>query len=90
MLRFLKKKIEIYYNKKKNVVLGSLPKFNGLSLIDIGAAGDLQPRFKAVEKYLNYYGFEPDSRSRKKLLKKKIYVKIILYFPMLYLKIIKE
>jgi hypothetical protein len=81
MLRFLKKKIDIYYNKKKNVVLETLPKFNGVSLIDIGAAGDLQPRFKAIEKYLNYYGFEPDSRSRKKLLKKKNLCKNYTLFP---------
>jgi hypothetical protein len=71
-------------------MLGTLPKFNGVSLIDIGAAGDLQPRFKAIEKYLNYYGFEPDSRSRKKLLKKKIYAKVILYFHMLYPTVIKQ
>ena len=81
MLGFIKKKIENYYNKKKSLVLGTLPKFNGISLIDIGAAGDLQPRFKAIEKYLNYYGFEPDPRSRKKLLKKKNLCKNYTLFP---------
>ena len=38
-----------------------------LTLIDIGAAGDIEPRWKSISRHLNYIGFEPDERSRKLL-----------------------
>ena len=34
-----------------------------LTLIDIGAAGDIELRWKRVNGLLNYIGFEPDDRS---------------------------
>ena len=40
-----------------------------ISLLDIGAAGDIQPRWEVVSKYINYIGIEPDSRSRVSLKK---------------------
>ena len=43
----------------------SLP--NGLTLLDIGAAGGIQPRWGKVCEYLNFIGVEPDSRSNKGL-----------------------
>jgi len=39
-------------------------------LLDIGAAGDIQPRWKKIEPLLNYIGFEPDDRSFELLVKK--------------------
>lgn len=36
----------------------------GLTLIDIGAGFDIEPRWKRIEPFLNYVGFEPDQRSR--------------------------
>lgn len=36
---------------------------NGISLVDIGAQGGLEPRWRGLEQYLNYCGFEPDLRS---------------------------
>lgn len=57
--------------KKKNYAISLLPNFKGITLIDIGAAGDIEPRWKAVEQNLNYIGFEPDKRSRALLQKKK-------------------
>lgn len=39
-----------------------------ITLIDIGAAGDIEPRWKSVSRHLNYIGFEPDERSRKELI----------------------
>ncbi len=48
-----------------------LKQHGGLALIDIGAAGDLPPRFKPVEPWLAYVGFEPDDRSRTELLSKR-------------------
>lgn len=70
-MKKLLKIIESSHNKKTNLALLALPKFEGITLIDIGAAGGIQPRWKAVEANLNYIGFEPDERSRKELLDKK-------------------
>ena len=41
---------------------------NSLSLIDVGAAGEIQPRWLRVASSLSYTGFEPDSRSREQLV----------------------
>ena len=48
--------------------LNLLPKFNGIGLVDIGAAGDIEPRWKSFEKNLYYVGFEPDEKSRNEIL----------------------
>ena len=55
----------IYFNKKYLNALKSLPNNGEITLIDIGAAGDIEPRWKPFEEFLNYIGFEPDERSRK-------------------------
>ena len=34
-----------------------------ITLLDIGAAGDVEPRWKKIINFVNYIGFEPDSRS---------------------------
>ena len=52
-------------NNKTIELFKSLP--NGLTLLDIGAAGGIEPRWKKVCEYLNYIGVEPDSRSNKGL-----------------------
>ncbi len=41
----------------------ALPSNSALGFIDVGAAGGLEPRWKMIEKYLHYTGFEPDKRS---------------------------
>ena len=51
-------------------VAKNLPHLDQISLVDVGAAGDIQPRWKSAETYLSYHGFEPDERSREDLLKK--------------------
>jgi FkbM family methyltransferase len=61
--------LKTFLNKKRNEnilrVLSTLPMDNsGLTLIDIGAAFDIEPRWKRIEPFLNYVGFEPDERSR--------------------------
>jgi len=72
------------YTTTINKLISTLELKNGLTLIDLGAAGKIMPRWMRIESFLNYHGFEPDNRSRKKLLKKqnkcisyKIYDKII-------------
>ena len=39
-----------------------------LTLVDIGAAGQIEPRWRRVAACLDYVGFEPDERSRATLL----------------------
>ena len=71
MQNYLRKLAKIFkknrrnYNDKAIEIFKSLP--NGLSLLDIGAAGGIQPRWEKVCEYLNYIGVEPDSRSNKGL-----------------------
>ena len=40
-------------------------------LVDIGAAGEIQPRWKRISPLLDYIGFEPDERSYNNLIKKE-------------------
>lgn len=35
-----------------------------IHFVDVGAAGDIPPRWKTVQQYVSYVGFEPDDRSR--------------------------
>jgi FkbM family methyltransferase len=35
-----------------------------LTLIDVGAAGDIEPRWRKIASLVHYVGFEPDARSR--------------------------
>ncbi|MDO8307730.1 MAG: FkbM family methyltransferase [Actinomycetota bacterium] len=39
-----------------------------LRLVDVGAAGELEPRWRRVSGAVDYVGFEPDERSRARLL----------------------
>ena len=65
------------YTKKLNKAISSLELNDGIGLIDIGAAGEIMPKWKRIESQINYHGFEPDKRSREKLLIKKIDVILI-------------
>ena len=58
----------------ENHLFSALGKFKNtcnnfsITLIDIGAAGDIEPRWKSISSHLNYIGFEPDERSSKELI----------------------
>ena len=56
--------------RKINKSFDLLKLTSGITLVDVGAAGEIMPRWKRVQQYLNYHGFEPDERSRKSLLNK--------------------
>lgn len=56
--------------KQINHAISLLPKSTPVTFIDIGAAGEIEPRWKAIETRLNYVGFEPDPRSYHPLVKK--------------------
>lgn len=49
--------------EKLNHALKNLLENERIVLLDIGAAGDIQPRWKRISPLLNYIGFEPDVRS---------------------------
>jgi FkbM family methyltransferase len=64
LIRIILKKLQRVSKFKINRLLDSLPDFSGITLIDIGAAGDIEPRWKQISNILNYVGFEPDARSQ--------------------------
>jgi FkbM family methyltransferase len=45
-------------------VLTSLLNKNAINLLDVGAAGGIEPRWKKISRKINYFGFEPDERAR--------------------------
>ena len=54
--------------KKKNILFSQIAKeTQGLTLLDLGAAGNIEPRWKVISPYLDYIGVEPDKRSNKLL-----------------------
>jgi len=52
-------------------IIGSINPNIKITLLDIGAAGDVEPRWKKIINFVNYIGFEPDNRSFQQLTKKK-------------------
>ena len=72
MLKKLLKKISFLRKKRKIKLLQNLYKeSDGVSLLDVGAAGNIMPRWVSVARYLNYIGVEPDKRTNQEL--KNIY-----------------
>ena len=63
--KYFKSLLYLYIEKEKklNTVLSNMPDKQCINFIDIGASGGLEPRWKAIEKHISYYGFEPDKRS---------------------------
>lgn len=57
--------------RKLERILATLPEFRHIHLIDIGAAGDIEPRWRSISRFVNYLGFEPDERSRVELIDRK-------------------
>jgi FkbM family methyltransferase len=69
------------FNEKKHLTrsFSRLPSNDGLGLVDVGAAGGIEKRWQAATEDLNYYGFEPDERSFKKLQSHKIAKSSVIY-----------
>jgi FkbM family methyltransferase len=67
VLKNLIRDIIVYINSRKARHYQDLLKniLNGqhITLIDIGAADDIEPRWKKISSFLSYVGFEPDQRS---------------------------
>ena len=64
------KSLRSKYNKSLTIALNALPLTEGIALIDVGAAGDIEPRWKEIQEFISYIGFEPDERSRSALISK--------------------
>jgi len=71
MIRKIKSKIRNNFQTYLSQTLNHLPNHGSVTLVDIGAAGSIEPRWKPYTKHINYIGFEPDKRSREALLNKK-------------------
>mgnify|MGYP006109627661 CR=1 FL=1 len=71
LIRVLRETIKKFFEARILNVIDILPNGGILTLIDIGAAGEIQPRWKPFSKKLKYIGFEPDKRSRDTLNNKK-------------------
>jgi hypothetical protein len=61
MLRYFTSRKHSFFETK---VLSSLLNKNVVNLLDIGAAGGIEPRWKKISSKINYFGFEPDERVR--------------------------
>lgn len=70
IVRKLKSYIQNLFLNPFLQAMSSLPSGGMVTLFDVGAAGDIEPRWKVFSPYLNYVGFEPDERSCKQLLEK--------------------
>ena len=71
LVRVLRDTIKKFFEARILRVIDILPNGGIVTLIDIGAAGEIQPRWKPFSKKLKYLGFEPDKRSRDTLNNKK-------------------
>ena len=66
-LRYLITSLQHLGGFRLNKVLHLLPEFAEITLVDIGAAGGLEPRWNQIARNINYIGFEPDISAHKKL-----------------------
>ena len=66
MKRFIKSLRKLFRERLNEVDLNALEillQKESISIIDLGAAGGIEPRWAKISAYLNYFGFEPDSRA---------------------------
>jgi len=67
-LRYLTTRLQHLGESRLNKVIHLLPEFAEITLVDIGAAGGLEPRWNQIARNINYIGFEPDISAHKKLV----------------------
>jgi FkbM family methyltransferase len=71
ILRGLKRKLNNFFLSPSVQAVKALPSNGEVCLLDIGAAGGVETRWKPFVQFLNYVGVEPDERSRSTLLNSK-------------------
>ena len=63
MISFFKKLLRYRFLYKKRLIKKIASKTNGITLLDVGAAGGIQSRWNNISNNINYIGIEPDLRS---------------------------
>jgi FkbM family methyltransferase len=71
MFRALKRTLNNFFLSHSVQAVKSLPSNGEVCLLDIGAAGEVEPRWRPFIQFLNYVGVEPDERSRSTLKNNK-------------------
>ena len=66
----LKKVWQRKINKKNNLLRKLAKETQNITLLDIGSAGGIEPRWKPIAEELHFIGIEPDQRSSIELIKK--------------------
>ena len=67
MKKLIKKLLNIIFNSEDELIKELDKQGFNINLLDIGAAGNIEPRWLKIAKYINYVGIEPDDRSNKDL-----------------------
>ena len=80
-IRQIIRRSKVKFAKRIASAVNKLPFTKGITLIDVGAAGDIEPRWKSIEEHLNYIGFEPDFRSRCLMLSKNSHYREYTLYP---------
>jgi FkbM family methyltransferase len=62
-IKVFRKILRNRFNRIDQKALGELLGDKGLSIVDLGAAGGVEPRWSKISNYLEYFGFEPDART---------------------------
>ena len=67
MKGLIKKFLNIIFNSEDTLIKELDKQGFNINLLDIGAAGNIEPRWLKIAKYIKYIGIEPDDRSNKDL-----------------------
>ena len=67
MYQTLKRTLNNFFLSYSIQAVKALPRNGEVCLLDIGAAGEVEPRWRPFIQFLNYVGVEPDKRSRSTL-----------------------
>ena len=70
-MKMLMKLIYNFRAKRLSKLLATVLEKEHIALVDIGAAGEIQPRWRRISSLIDYIGFEPDERSYKDLIKQE-------------------
>jgi FkbM family methyltransferase len=70
-----------HFTRKLQIAISSLPNFDGVTYVDVGAAGNFSKRWAQIRSCIKYVGFEPDERSYQLIKKESANFKSFQIFP---------